>query len=221
MRPKVFAMGLMVVVAIVVAVGSGPVVAGQNANANKRTPRAKTGSTRKASNSQAATPAATEEKPKPKRTARKHARETTGIPSGTGACVAKLEQLASKEPLTPYDKGPEQIINNGLLWNDPHSKCSVGSDQTVRSKVFAVATAWQEKDAAKVQSALAELKSSVPAESAPPTAEPKKPRRRHYAPKTSGAESGEAASASNSNSAKPAAKRKSGRSKNANKNSGA
>jgi len=218
MKVKVLAMGLMAVIAAVVATGPAPrsVLARQNANANKRAPRAKTGSATKASNSNAA-PAATGEKPKAKKPARRHPKETVGIPSGAGACVAKLEQLASKEPMTPYEKGPEQIINNGLLWNDPHSKCSVGSDQTVRSKVFAVATAWQQKDSAKVQSALADLKSSVPAEM---PAEPKKPhRRRASAPKTEASGEAAAPATGNSNSAKTGTKRKSSKSKNANKNS--
>jgi hypothetical protein len=218
MKAKVFAMGLIVVAALMVAAGPATrsVLARQNANANKRAPRGKTGSASKASNSQAATAAATGEQPKPKKPARKHPKEAVGIPSGAGACVAKLEQLASKQPLTPYEKGPEQIINNGLLWNDPHSKCSVGSDQAVRNKVFAVATAWQQKDSGKIQGALAELKSSLPAET---PAEPKKPRRhRAYAPKGAAAPEAAGKPASNSNSPKP--KGKSGKGKSANKNSG-
>jgi len=221
MKVKVLAMGLMVVIAAVVATGLAPrpALARQNANANKRAPRPKTGSASKASNSQAAAPATTAEKPKAKKPARRHPKEAVGVPKGVGACVAKLEQLASKEPMTPYEKGPEQIINNGLLWNDPHSKCSVGSDQTVRNKVFAVATAWQQKDSGKVQSALADLKSSVPAET--PAAEPKKPHRRRASAAKTGAPSGEAAApaSGNSNSAKTGAKGKSRKSKNANKNS--
>jgi hypothetical protein len=211
-----FAIGLIVVAAAVAAMGPAPrsVLASQNANANKRAPRAKTATSTKAANSQAA-PAASGEQPKAKKPARKHPKETVGVPSGVGACVAKLEQLASKEPMTPFEKGPDQIINNGLLWNDPHSKCSVGSDQAVRNKVFAVATAWQQKNSSGVQSALADLKSSVPAEA---PAEPKKPRRhRATAAKTAG--ESDTAAASNSNSAKPRAR--SGKSKSANKNSGA
>jgi hypothetical protein len=153
-------------------------MARQNANANKRAPRAKTGSASKASNSQGAAPAATGEQPKAKKPAHKRAKETYGIPSGVGACVAKLDEWASKDPLPPYEKGPDQVINNGLLWNDPHSKCSVGTDQAVRNKVFAVATAWQQKDSAGVKQALADLKGSVPAET---PMEPKKPRRHHAA----------------------------------------
>src|SRR5262249_39229258 len=177
--------------------------------------RAKTGSATKATNSEAAAPAASGEHAKAKKPARKHPRETVGIPSGAGACVAKLEQLASKEPMTPYEKGPEQIINNGLLWNDPHSKCSVGSEQSVRNKVFAVATAWKQKDSSKVQSALADLKSAVPAET--PAAEPKKPHRRRPSAAKTAAPSGEAAApaAGNSNSAKTGTKGKSRKSKNA------
>ena len=215
MRLKGFAMGLIVVAAAIAAMGPAPrsVLARQNANANKRAPRAKASAT-KVTNSQAA-PAAAGEQPKPKRPARKRPKETAGIPTGAGACVAKLEQLASKEPMTPYENGPDQIINNGLLWNDPHSKCPVGSDQAVRSKVFAVATAWQQKNSTGVQSALADLKSSVPAEA---PAEPKKPRRHHTtATKSSGESGGAATPASNSNSAKP--KTKSGKGKSANKNS--
>ena len=217
MRLRVFAMGLIVVAATVAATGPAPrsVLARQNANANKRASRPKTGSATKATNSQAA-PAAAGEQPKARKPARKHPKETMGIPSGAGACVAKLEQLASKEPMTPFENGPDQIINNGLLWNDPHSKCSVGSDQTVRNKVFAVATAWQQKNSSGVQSALADLKSSVPAEA---PVEPKKPRgRRHMTANKSAGESG-AAAVSNSNSAKPKARSRKGKS--ANKNSGA
>jgi hypothetical protein len=215
MRVKLFVVGLMAVVAVAAAIGPAPrsVLA---RNANKRTPRTETGSASKATNSQAA-PAATGEQPKAKKPARKHPKETVGIPSGAGACVERLEQLASKEPLTPFESGPDQIINNGLLWNDPKSKCSVGADQAVRSKVFAVATAWQQKDAATVKSALADLKSAVPAEA---PAAPKKPRRHHAAATKSAGDSGAAAQpAANTNSAKP--KAKSGKGKSANKNSGA
>jgi hypothetical protein len=193
MKVKLFSIGLMVVAAAVVAMGPAPgsVMASQNANAN--TAKAK------------------------RRSGPRHRSEKVGIPSGAGNCVAKLEQLAAKEPLTPYEHGPDQIINNGLLWNDPHSKCSVGTDQAVRNKVFAVATAWQKKNGDELKTALADLKSSIPAE----MAEPKKPRRHHAAHK-SGASAGPAAepAAASSNSAKPAMKGKSGKSKSANKNSG-
>jgi hypothetical protein len=198
----------MVVVATVAAIGPAP---------RSVFARPKGRSASKASNSQAAAPAATGERPKAKKPARKHPKESVGIPSGAGACVARLEQLASKEPMTPFESGPDQIINNGLLWNDPKSKCSVGADQAVRSKVFAVATAWQQKDAATVKTALADLKGSVPAET---PAAPKKPRRHHAAAAKGAGDSGAAAQpAANSNSAKP--KAKSGKGKSANKNTGA
>jgi hypothetical protein len=197
MKVKLFARGLMVVAAAVVAMGRAPgsVMAYQNANAN------------------------TAAKAK-KHSAPKHHSETVGIPSGAGNCVAKLEQLASKEPLTPYEKGPDQIINNGLLWDNPHSKCSVGSDQAVRNKVFAVATAWQKKSADELKTALADLKNSVPAVTEP---EHKKPRRHHTAAAKTGATSGAAVkpASANSNSAKSGPKSKSGKNKSANKNSGA
>jgi hypothetical protein len=220
MKVKLLATGLMVVATILVAISPSPrrVMAGQNANANKRAPRAKTGSATKASNSQGTAPAASGEQAKPTRPVRRRTRTAVVvIPSGAGACVARLDEWASKEPLPAYDKGPEQVINNGLLWNDPHSKCSVGSDQAVRTKVVAVATAWQQKDAGKVKEALAALKGSIPAET--PT-ERKKPRRRRGA--ASSATTGTAPtepSAANANSAKTGKKGKSGKSKTANKNS--
>jgi len=217
MRTKLFAMGLMAVVAALVAIGPAPgsVIGRQNANANKRAPRAKTGSASKASNSQTMAPAATGEKPKAKKPAHRRPKEMTGVPSGVGNCISRLEQLASKEPMAPYEQGPDQIINNGLLWNDPHSKCSVGSDQGVRNKVFTLATAWQRKDADKVKETLADLKSSYPAEM---PMETKKPRRHHTAHKSAASSDAGAAS---SNSAKPAMKPKPTKSKSANKNSGA
>jgi hypothetical protein len=100
-------------------------------------------------------------KPKTKKRV-KSTRAMRGVPAGTKACVDHLIEMASTEPITPYEGHPEEIINNGLLWNDPKSKCSVGDDAAVRLKVSNVATAWKQKDAGKVRQQLQELKSALP-----------------------------------------------------------
>ena len=79
-----------------------------------------------------------------------------GVPSGVENCLKHLAQMAASDPLIDYDGHPSEIINNGLLWNDPKSKCAV-TDQTQRGKVFELANAWRMKDAAKVRSLLSEL----------------------------------------------------------------
>ena len=102
---------------------------------------------------------ATQKKPKPRKPRPK---APTGVPKGVQACIDRLIQIASADPLPEYGGQAEQIINGGLLWNDPKSKCSIGSDQALRNKVSAVVTAWREKNAEKVRSLLQELKSAAP-----------------------------------------------------------
>jgi hypothetical protein len=104
--------------------------------------------------------AAQEMKPRPKKKRRPKA--SAGIPKGVQACIDRLIEIASADPLPAYGGQAEEIINGGLLWNDPKSKCSVGQDQSLRNKVSAVATAWREKNADKVRSLLQELKSAAP-----------------------------------------------------------
>jgi len=136
--------------------------AGQNANkpapAKKAKPAAK--------NKNAAEPAAaTAEKPAAKKPVHKKKKATTamkGVPSGVRNCIEHLSQMASKDPLISFEGHPEEIVNNGLLWNDPKSKCSVGSDENMRKKLFELTTAWRMKDAAKVRSLLQELESMSP-----------------------------------------------------------
>jgi hypothetical protein len=70
--------------------------------------------------------------------------------------------MAAKDPLIPYEGHPSEVVNNGLLWNDPKSKCSVGSDENMREKVFDLASAWRMNDAAKVRSILQELEGMSP-----------------------------------------------------------
>jgi len=85
-----------------------------------------------------------------------------GVPTGVQACLDHLSQMASTEPITPYEGHPSEIINNGLLWNDAKSKCSIGTDPQLRLKVGKMATAWSQKDAATVKSLLEEIKSAAP-----------------------------------------------------------
>ena len=85
-----------------------------------------------------------------------------GVPSGVQACLEHLSQMAATEPMTPYEGHPAEIINNGLLWNDAKSKCSIGTDPALRLKVGNLATAWRQKEAATVKSLLEEIKSAAP-----------------------------------------------------------
>jgi hypothetical protein len=93
-------------------------------------------------------------KPKPKR---KASMAMAGVPKGVPACIQRLTKLAEKDPLINYDGRPSEIVNNGLLWNDPKSHCSVGSDDAMKKKVVDLAVAWRRKDAAQVRSLLQEL----------------------------------------------------------------
>jgi hypothetical protein len=103
----------------------------------------------------------TQAKPKAKKRVTRVA-AMRGVPKGTKACVDHLIKMASTEPMTPYEGHPAEIINNGLLWNDPKSRCSVGDDAALRLKVSHVATAWMQKDTEKVKQQLEELKNSLP-----------------------------------------------------------
>lgn len=85
-----------------------------------------------------------------------------GVPKGVQACLDRLIEIASADPLPAYGGQAQQIINDGLLWNDPRSRCSIGDDQALRTKVSETVTAWWTKDADKVRSLLQELKSAAP-----------------------------------------------------------
>lgn len=93
-------------------------------------------------------------KPKPKK---KAAAAMAGVPKGVPNCIKRLTQMAAKDPLIDYDGHPSEIINGGLLWNDPKSHCSVGGDEAMRKKVIELAGAWRRKDGSQVRSLLAEL----------------------------------------------------------------
>jgi hypothetical protein len=93
-------------------------------------------------------------KPKPKK---KKATAMTGVPKGVPACIKHLTDMAAKDPLIDYDGHPSEIINGGLLWNDPKSQCSIASDEATKKKVLELAGAWRRKDASQVRSLLQEL----------------------------------------------------------------
>ncbi|HWP44425.1 MAG TPA: hypothetical protein VNO14_14360 [Blastocatellia bacterium] len=100
-----------------------------------------------------------EQKPQPRRA---RSRGTRGVPKGVQNCVDRLIQIASADPLPAYGGQAEQIVNSGLLWNDPKSNCAIGEDTKLRLKVSEMANAWRMKDAAKVRSLLDEIKSAIP-----------------------------------------------------------
>jgi len=94
-------------------------------------------------------------KPKPKPKKKKAA--MAGVPKGVPACIKRLTEMAAKDPLIDYDGHPSEIINGGLLWNDPKSQCSIGNDEAMKKKVVELAGAWRRKDASQVRSLLQEL----------------------------------------------------------------
>ncbi len=94
-------------------------------------------------------------KPKPKPKKKKTA--MAGVPKGVPACIKHLTDMAAKDPLIDYDGHPYEIINGGLLWNDPKSRCSIGDDEEMKKKVVELAGAWRRKDASQVRSLLQEL----------------------------------------------------------------
>ena len=99
-------------------------------------------------------------KPKPK-AKRRASKKMAGVPNGVPACIKHLREMAEKEPLIDYDGHPSEIINGGLLWNDPKSRCSVAGDEAMKKKAVDLAGAWRKKDAATVRSLLAELESAA------------------------------------------------------------
>jgi hypothetical protein len=92
----------------------------------------------------------------------KSQRARTGVPTGVHNCIDRLTEVAAADPLPSYEGQPEQIINDGLMWSDEKSKCSIGTDSALRLKVLELSTAWRMKDAAKVRSLLGEIKQAVP-----------------------------------------------------------
>lgn len=165
MRAKLMTIGITAAVIIALALQASPQAIAQG-NANKPAPakKAKPAATKNANTAapaQAATPAQKPAAKKPVPRKKKPA-AMAGVPSGAANCIKHLSEMAAKDPLIAFEGHPEEVVNNGLLWNDPKSKCSVGSDENMRKKVFDLATAWRMNDAAKVRSLLQELAGMSP-----------------------------------------------------------
>lgn len=155
MRVKFLTMGMTLALAIALVTELSAVTALGQDNANQTPPTTTPQTTE--------TPAA--KKPVRRRAKRKGTRGAKahrGVPSGVQNCIDHLIEMASADPLVAYEGHPSEIVNNGLMWNDPKSKCSVGADTSLRLKLTNLATAWTEKDAAKVRSLLQEIKSAAP-----------------------------------------------------------
>ncbi len=110
----------------------------------------------------AAAPQKAKKKPAKRKAKAGSAMMMRGVPKGVSKCLDHLTEMANKDPLPDYDGHPAEIINDGLMWNDAKSQCSIGTDQALRSKVLDLANAWRAKDAAKVRSLLQEIKSAAP-----------------------------------------------------------
>ncbi|HST23665.1 MAG TPA: hypothetical protein VLR90_21330 [Blastocatellia bacterium] len=111
-------------------------------------------------------------KPRKKRVRKPGKKMMAGVPMGVENCLNHLAKMAAADPLIDYEGHPSEIINNGLLWNDPKSKCAV-TDEGQRKKIFELAKAWRMKDASAVRSLLQEMgaTASSGAEAAPAAAE--------------------------------------------------
>ncbi|HXU39712.1 MAG TPA: hypothetical protein VN937_25385 [Blastocatellia bacterium] len=166
MRAKLMTIGITAAAILVLALQASPQAIAQG-NANKQAPakKAKPAATKPAATPAPAQAAAPAEKPaaakKPVHRKKKPA-GMAGVPSGVANCIKHLSQMAAKDPLIAYEGHPEEIVNNGLLWNDPKSKCSVGSDEGMRKKVADLASKWRMHDAAAVRSILQELEGMSP-----------------------------------------------------------
>jgi hypothetical protein len=172
MRAKLVTFGFTAVAILALVFEASPQAIAQNANKPAPARKSKPAD---AKNKNAAPAAKSAEKPvaekpatekpakkKPVRRKKKTATAMHGVPSGVGNCLKHLSEMASKDPLISFEGHPEEIVNNGLLWNDPKSKCSVGSDENMRKKLFDLTTAWRLKDAATVRSLLQELETMAP-----------------------------------------------------------
>ncbi|HET8676277.1 MAG TPA: hypothetical protein VFO63_10850 [Blastocatellia bacterium] len=153
MRVKFLTMGMTLALAIALVAELSAVTALSQDNTNQTPPST-------------STPQATETPPAKKnvrrRVRRGGARSKRGVPTGVQNCIDRLIELATPDPLVAYDGQPSEIVNNGLMWNDPKSKCSVGADTSLRLKITNLATAWNQKEADKVRSLLQEIKSAAP-----------------------------------------------------------
>ena len=162
MRSKLVMFGITAVAVLALSLEASPQAVAQNANKPAAPKKSKAPAAKPAP--PAPTMAASAEKPAAKKPVRRKKKTTAmkGVPSGVANCLKHLSEMASKDPLIAYEGHPEEIINNGLLWNDPKSKCSIGSDESTRKKVAELASAWRMKDASKVRSIIGELEAMAP-----------------------------------------------------------
>jgi len=160
MRAKLVTFGITAVATLAMVVQASPQAVAQNSNkpaAKKKAPPPpppKPVEAKPAPAAAAKTETAAKPKPKPKK---KKAAAMAGVPKGVPNCIKHLTQMAAKDPLIDYDGHPSEIINGGLLWNDPKSHCSVAGDEAMKKKVLELAAAWRRKDASQVRSLLGEL----------------------------------------------------------------
>jgi hypothetical protein len=149
MKAKLVTLGLAVVIAVALVFEVSAITSANQENANT----------------------AATAKPRKKRVRKPGKKMMAGVPMGVENCLNHLAKMAAADPLIDYEGHPSEIINNGLLWNDPKSKCAV-SDEGQRKKIFELAKAWRTKDAATVRSLLQEMgaTASSGAEAAPATA---------------------------------------------------
>jgi hypothetical protein len=163
MRAKVMTIGITAAAIIALALQASPqAIAQGNANKPAAAKKAKPAATKSANTAAPAQAAAPAQKPAAaKKPARKKKPAMAGVPSGVGNCIKHLSDMAAKDPLIAYEGKPEQIVNNGLLWNDPKSKC-YASDENMRKKVADLAMKWRMHDAAAVRSILQELAGMAP-----------------------------------------------------------
>jgi hypothetical protein len=166
MKAKLVTFGITAAAIIALALqASSQAVAQGNANKPATAKKAKPAVTKNANTAapaQTAAPAAAKPAAKKPVHRKKPTNAMAGVPSGVSNCIKHLSEMASKDPLIMFEGHPEEVVNNGLLWNDPKSKCSVGSDENMRQKVFELANAWRMKDAARVRSILQELEGMSP-----------------------------------------------------------
>ena len=161
MRAKFVTFGITAVATLALAVQASPqAIAQGNSNkpaaAKKKAPPPPPPKAVQTKPAPAATDPTMAAKPKPKPKPKKKA-VMAGVPKGVPACLKHLTQMAAKDPLIDYDGHPSEIINGGLLWNDPKSQCSIAGDEATKKKVLELASAWRRKDATQVRSLLQEL----------------------------------------------------------------
>lgn len=89
------------------------------------------------------------------------------LPPNVLKALKELDDMASGDKLGPYEGPPQEIINDGLLWNDQRSRCSIGDDETLRQYLFELSNAWRLSDRDKVRYLMQKIKDRADIESRP------------------------------------------------------